>query len=182
MLILGTARLIFLVTRNCEDMYTASIAEIKRELKDRSQIELINYCLRLAKFKKDNKELLNYLLFEALDEENYKEELKEEIEAQFSEINLDSVYYAKKNIRRILRQVTKQIRYSGIRETEIELLICFCRNFRQLPLPFHESRVLVNLYDRQIKNITKAMNSIHEDLRLDYEQDFAEISRPLQGL
>jgi hypothetical protein len=163
-------------------MYTASIAEIKRELKERSQIELINYCLRLAKFKKDNKELLHYLLFEAIDEENYKAELKEEIEAQFSEINLDSVYYAKKNIRRILRQVTKHIRYSGIKETEIELLICFCQNFRRLPLPFHESRVLINLYDRQIKNITKALNTLDEDLRLDYEQDVSEINHALPGL
>ena len=163
-------------------MYTASIAEIKRELKERSQNELIDHCLRLAKFRKENKELLNYLLFEAIDEQNYKDELKADIEEQFSEINLSSVYYAKKSIRRILRFVTKHIRYSGIRETEIELLICFCRNFRQLSLPFHESKVLINLYDRQIKNINKALSTLDEDLRFDYLQDIEEISNPLPNL
>ena len=163
-------------------MYTASVAEIKRELKTRSQIELINHCLRLAKFRKENKELLHYLLFEAADEAYYIDELKAEIAAQFAEINLSSVYYAKKNIRRILRYVSKHIKYSGITETEVELLICFCKYFRELSLPFHQSKVLINLYERQINNIKKALNRMDEDLRLDYEEDMEEIDKPLPRL
>ena len=157
-------------------MNTASAAQIKKELKERSQSELIHCCMRLAKFKKENKELLHYLLFEAFDEPNYKEELKAEIELQFSEINLNSVYYAKKSIRRVLRYVSKHIKYSGIKETEVELLICFCRNFRKLSLPFYRSKVLVNLYERQVNNINKALNTMDEDLRFDYQQDMEEIS------
>ena len=132
-------------------MKTASISNIKRELQEKSQQELIKYCLRVAKFKTENKELLNYLLFEAYDEDNFIEELKEDIKHQFTEINLSSVYFAKKNIRRILRYVLKHIKYSGIKQTEVELLICFCQQFRQLSLPFHESKVLMNLYTISIR-------------------------------
>ena len=39
-------------------MDIASVSEIKNELKIRSNQELMESCLRLAKYKKDNKELL----------------------------------------------------------------------------------------------------------------------------
>lgn len=163
-------------------MKTASISNIKRELNEKSEKELVEYCLKVAKFKKENKELLNYLLFEAYDEENFIEELKEEIMIQFSEINLSSVYFAKKSIRRILRYVSKHIKYSGIKQTEVELLICFCQQFRQLSLPFHESKVLLNLYNRQLVNISKAMKALDEDLQFDYQYDYEEIIKHLPRL
>ena len=55
-------------------MKTASISELKQELQYRSEKEIMELCLRLARFKKENKELLTYLLFEAQDEEAYLEE------------------------------------------------------------------------------------------------------------
>ena len=163
-------------------MKTASISNIKRELQEKSQQELIKYCLRVAKFKTENKELLNYLLFEAYDEDNFIEELKEDIKHQFTEINLSSVYFAKKNIRRILRYVLKHIKYSGIKQTEVELLICFCQQFRQLSLPFHESKVLMNLYNRQLLNLAKAILTLDEDLQFDYQSECEEILKPLPRL
>ena len=45
-------------------MKPASINEIKKELTNRSAAEIFDYCLRLAKFKKENKELLSFILFE----------------------------------------------------------------------------------------------------------------------
>jgi len=45
-------------------MKTATVTQLKKELKHHSQAELIALCLRLSKFKKENKELLTYLLFE----------------------------------------------------------------------------------------------------------------------
>ena len=50
-------------------MRSASVHEIKQELLTLKPAELVELCLRLAKFKKENKELLNYLLFEAQDEQ-----------------------------------------------------------------------------------------------------------------
>ncbi|MDO9156299.1 MAG: hypothetical protein Q7U17_05460, partial [Sediminibacterium sp.] len=52
-------------------MKAASVHEIKQALLSNSSKELAELCLRLAKFKKENKELLTYLLFEAHNEEAY---------------------------------------------------------------------------------------------------------------
>jgi len=160
-------------------MKIASLSEIKRELNERTPEELKAFCLRIVKFKKDNKELLNYLLFEAYDEENYKEVLKSEIEMEFAEMNTSSVYLAKKSIRRILRTVTKHIKYSNSKLTAVELLIFFCQKMRELDLPYHESKVLVNLYNRQLQNIQKALSSLDEDLQFDYQLELENISKPL---
>ena len=52
-------------------MKAASVNEIKQQLKEVNPVELIELCLRLARFKKENKELLTYLLFEADDLQAY---------------------------------------------------------------------------------------------------------------
>ena len=65
-------------------MKAASITELKRELIRLEQGELLDVCLRLARFKKDNKELLTYLLFLSANEPGYANYLCEEIDEQFS--------------------------------------------------------------------------------------------------
>ena len=63
-------------------MKAASIQEIKKEL-NASDLETVQaLCLRLAKYKKENKELLTYLLFEAHDEQTFSENAKEELRDQ----------------------------------------------------------------------------------------------------
>ena len=57
-------------------MKIESIVTIKKELKHLSQEELLELCLRLGKFKKENKALLTYLLFESHDEDGYIESVK----------------------------------------------------------------------------------------------------------
>ena len=49
-------------------MKTATVKQIKDELSYKSANELKELCLHLSRFKKENKELLTYLLFEAHDE------------------------------------------------------------------------------------------------------------------
>ena len=134
----------------------------------------MEYCLRLAKFKKDNKELLTYLLFMAGDESYYVRSVKEVIEEQFGEINASHLYYAKKGIRKSLRMTNQFIKYSNEKTTEIELLIHFCEHMKQLPFNFHRSTTMKNLYDRQLVRIEKAVGSLHEDLQYDYEQLLAD--------
>jgi hypothetical protein len=46
-------------------MTFATLAEIKKELQQVDADLLQTLCLRLAKYKKENKELLGYLLFES---------------------------------------------------------------------------------------------------------------------
>lgn len=77
-------------------MKAESVSNIKKELKHRSPEELLEICLRLSKFKKENKELLTYLLYEIDDEAAYIQSVKNKIDQQFSEINKSSFYFIKK--------------------------------------------------------------------------------------
>ena len=156
-------------------MDPASIKEIKEELKGLPHKELIELCLRLARFKKENKELLTYLLFEASDEAAFVEGIKREILHEFQQINKSSYYYIKKSVRKILRSIKKYIRYSKKKETEVELLICFCSELKNMKPSINRNTTLLNLFDRQIAVIRKAISTLHEDLQFDYESELKEI-------
>ena len=52
-------------------MKPSSISQIQKELTTFDQPQLIDVCMRLAKYKKENKELLSYLLFEEYDENKF---------------------------------------------------------------------------------------------------------------
>jgi hypothetical protein len=149
-------------------MKAASIQEIKQELKTLTPTELTEICLRLARFKKDNKELLTYLLFEASDETAYIENVKKEIDGEFAELPKPNLYLTKKSLRKVLRNTAKQIRYAGSPQTEVELLTYFCRKIRSSGLPIKDSPVLTNLYRQQLKKIRSVISTMHEDLQYDY--------------
>jgi len=68
-------------------MKPTSIKKIKDSLQERPPTELLALCLRLGKFKKENKELLTYLLFEAGDEAGYVHAIKEEMDDAFDDVN-----------------------------------------------------------------------------------------------
>jgi hypothetical protein len=156
-------------------MKAATIAEIKQELTNTSPVKLAELCLRLARFKKENKELLTYLLFEAHDIAAYIESVKNEISLQFQEINKSNVYFVKKTLRKILRITNKYTRYSGLATTEIELLIYFCNCMKALDIPINSNPVLNNIYHNQLKKIHKAMATIHEDLQYDYRREIDQL-------
>ncbi len=77
-------------------MQTSTLAQLKKELQTLPQPQLVELCVRLAKYKKENKELVHYLLFEATDEQAFIKQVKQEITEQFKEVNTSHVYYAKK--------------------------------------------------------------------------------------
>lgn len=156
-------------------MQASYLSKIKQELKTRNSNELLDICLRLARFKKENKELLTYLLFEADDEQSYISSIKNNIDNEFSEINRSNVYYAKKSIRKILKNTNKFIRYSGQKQTEVELLIYFCQCLKESGLPLSRSVALNNLYVRQVEKIKKSLSSLHEDLQFDYGEEVKEL-------
>jgi len=159
-------------------MKAASIKELKQELKSRSQGDLLELCLRLSKFKKENKELLTYHLFEASNEANFVEGIKAEIQQEFQQINKKSYYLIKKSVRKILRNIKKYIRYSKKKETEVELLLCFCSELKRMSPPFHKSIPLKNIFNRQIEVIKKTVLSLHEDLQFDYGEILDELLSP----
>lgn len=154
-------------------MKPASLSQIKQELKTKNKEELIELCLSLSKYKKENKELLTYLLFEAGDELSYVKEVKSEIDIQFSQINRSSPYFVKKGVRKILRDIKKHIKYSKQKQTEVELLIYFCRKLKETNPYLSRNTTLKNIYDRQVELIVKSVKSLHEDLQYDYAEELA---------
>jgi Zn finger protein HypA/HybF involved in hydrogenase expression len=152
-------------------MKPASLADIKKELKTRNPDEIMQICLRLGRFKKDNKELLTYLLFDAQDEQAYIESIKYEIEDMMEEINTSHIYYAKKGLQKILRGLNKYIRYSGNKQTEVEVLLYFCQSIKKSGIAIKRSTTLENMYNRQIVKLKKALSTLHEDIQADYGND-----------
>lgn len=156
-------------------MKTATIKEIKDELKHLSKDELLEFCLRLGKFKKENKELLTYLLFEASNEAYYVEGLKQTIDLQFEQVNTKTYYFIKKSVRKILREIKKHIRYSKNKETAVELLIYFCNKLATFNPSMNKSIALRNIYDRQMILINKTIKELDEDLQYDYRRELENL-------
>ena len=156
-------------------MKAASIRLLKQEMKNRSANELLEIGLRLTRFKKENKELLTYLLFEIQDEQAYIDSINQEMDQQFQEINKSNIYFAKKSIRKIVRTTNKFIRYSKHKETEVELLMHFCKCLKDSGVPMNNSVALNNIYIRQIQKIKKVISTLHEDLQYDYNVELEEL-------
>ncbi|MEO1053071.1 MAG: hypothetical protein AAFX87_20725 [Bacteroidota bacterium] len=157
-------------------MDTVNVRELKRELKDKSEEELIALCLRLAKFKKENKELLTYLLFESYDESAYVSGIKDEIDEHFDTINTQTYYYIKKSVRKVLRLIRKYARYSDSKETDIELRLYFCQKLHDFRPSIQRNRMLMNIYNREIEGIKKKISALHEDLQFDYQSALDELT------
>lgn len=152
-------------------MKAASVKEIKTELINYSQKDLVDICLKLSRFKKENKELLTYLLYEAADEANYILNVKNHIDHQFENINRKSYYFIKKSVRKILKEAKKYIRYSKKTETEVELLLYFCEKMKDFTPSIERNRVLKNIFLRQLEYVQAKIEKLHEDLQFDYKEE-----------
>lgn len=155
-------------------MTTASLAELKRALRNVPIGDLPDLCIRLARYKKENKELLSYLLFEADDEPEYIKGIKTEIDQLFKDLSRTTPYMTKKGLRKALTFTNQRIRYSGQKRTEAELLIHFCKIFRK-EVPFRNNVTIKNIYQRQILRIKKTIATLHEDLQFDFGEELKKL-------
>lgn len=156
-------------------MKTASIKEIKTALEEVAPVNLLNYCLRLAKFKKENKELLTYLLFEEYNEEGYVTGVKQLIDEEFETLNTKNIYFAKKNIRKIIRIAGRYVKYSDDNTTGIAVWIHVCKKISASGLEINSSIALTNIYNNLIKKIKKSIGELHEDLQYDYNKELESL-------
>ena len=152
---------------------TYGVAEIKKELQHLDNAQLAELCLRLVRYKKENKELTGYLLFDAGNERAFIDSLIAEIGFMFSQLPHNN-YQLAKNLRKILRIAGKYIKFMGSAEAEIEVLISFCRNYVQYVDRRASStyKPLRLIFTRQLDKIRKSITKLHEDLQFDYSQDF----------
>lgn len=155
-------------------MKTEKLNDIRKELQHQSSAQLAQICLRMARYKKENKELLAYLLFEADDELAFADTFKAEMGLQFSQIPHQQSA-AIKHLRKTLRLVTKYIRFTGSKQVEVELLLAFAKYYLEYVHFRNASRALVLLYLKQLEKIKKAIVKLHEDLQFDYGQEFVDL-------
>ena len=91
-------------------------------------------------------------------------------------MNKSNLYLAKKSLRKILRTINKFIKYSGNKQTEVELRIFYCNKLKLSGIDIEKSQVLKNLYDNQRKKIESLLAKFHEDLQFDYRKELEALS------
>ncbi|MES2618629.1 MAG: hypothetical protein V4613_12175 [Bacteroidota bacterium] len=158
-------------------MKAYSLNDIRKSLLEKEPHELTALSLRMAKYKKENKELLSYLLFESGDEEHYIEGIKQEMDELFAEVINNSAYKYTKQIRKILRYTNKHIKYSGAPSTQADLLIYFCAQLQPALKKTSCPTAVKYLYEQQFKKIDAAIAKLHEDLQYDYVKQMQALSR-----
>jgi hypothetical protein len=155
-------------------MKAEKLTAIKKELNGLSVQQLTDICLRLAKYKKDNKELLNYLLFDADNPLGYAEQVKVFLQEDFK--TLPRQYYqSSKSLRKILRLVNRHAKYTGSKQVELELLLWFCSNFIKYADINTRHKPLQGIFIRQLDKIKTILPKLHEDLQFDYTQEFEKL-------
>jgi hypothetical protein len=155
-------------------MQAVKLTDIKKELSKQGSQELITTCLRLAKYKKENKELLSYLLYNSDDPLYYVQKVKESLEEDFKTLQ-KHYYQSTKTLRKILRTLNRHAKYTASKEAEIELLVWYCHNFLNYADTRSSYKPLRGLFIRQIEKIVKLIPKLHEDLQFDYEQELLNL-------
>ncbi|MBS3915180.1 MAG: hypothetical protein KG003_11825 [Bacteroidetes bacterium] len=158
-------------------MDNASLNDIKKALQILPQEKMVEHFLRLAKYKKENKELLGFILFLEEDLRQYLVDVKLEIDAAFSELNATSAYYSAKGLRKILKMTNKHIKFAANKEIEADLLIHYCKKMKEIPFRIGSSVVLTNLYNRQVERVIRAIETLHEDKIMDYRESLNLIEK-----
>lgn len=148
-------------------MRVEKLNDIKKELRQLNAEALTEICLRIAKYKKENKELLSYLLYDADKPLNYAEEVKSTLLLSFQNLNKSS-YTSTKELRKIVRILAKHTKYTGSKEVELELLIWFCNNFLEYADFRSSHKPLISIFNRQLEKIKRILPKLHEDLQFDY--------------
>jgi hypothetical protein len=156
-------------------MDVAGINELKRSLGALKTKELVEICSRLARYKKENKELISYLLLYNGDEKGYIDAVKNEINLGFENINSNNAYFFLKGCRKILKITNKYCRFSGKKETEVELLIYYLKSLKDTGYSINSSMTLGKFMERQVVKVRKVIGYLHEDLQFDYSEELNNI-------
>ena len=159
-------------------MKSATVNELRKELKEADPDFVRELCLRLIKYKKENKELSTYFLFDAHDENAYVKNVCNEIEVLFEDIPRGgNAYYIKKTLRKILRFANRQIKYSGNKVSELEIRLFFLEQMNEAKVPKQPGTVLGNIYDQQLKKVNSIHTSLEDDLQADYQSQIEDVAR-----
>ena len=158
-------------------MKSFTLSDLKKELKLLPASDLVDICVSLAKYKKDNKDFLGFLLVDSYDKPGYINDIKGEIDEHFEALkNQPNLYYIKKSLRKLLRVLVKYTKYGNDKAMTCDLYIYFCQRLRDSKIPIKKSDALIKLYEQQLKKIKKNIEALHEDLQGDYNRDLEALT------
>jgi len=152
-------------------MKPEKLSDLKKVLLVLNTTELTEICLRLAKYKKENKELLAYLLFDANEPMKYAEDVKSYLITEFKTMQ-KHYFYSTKSLRKIIRLINRYAKYTNSKQVETELSFWFCTNYLIYADLRTSHKPLQGLLTRQFEKITKLLPKLHEDLQFDYQKEF----------
>ena len=158
-------------------MSSISIKDIKNELKYKSDSELIEICLKLAKASKSNKEILDYELNFSNNEAEFVNRSKLEIDSLL--INIDSHFNSNilKILRKTLKRVSFLIKISKREETAVELLIHLAMEIQETKILKSNHVSIGQFYFKLEEKIDKVIMKLHPDLQYDYQEKIDTLKR-----
>ncbi len=152
-----------------------ALKTIRDELSILSHKELVSIVTSMVKFRKENKELITYLLFDSKDEAGFVRSTIAEIDEAMSSINRFNAKQQIKHICKVLRLIRKAIKISGKHDTAVQLLLHFCKIFKEKNIPIYRFKGLNLIWDRCLSQIETELTKVHEDLRYDYNYELSQL-------
>lgn len=156
-------------------MKPADSKDIKAALTKLESATLREIILRLARLKKENKELLTYILFDAADKEGYVAEINHYVTQQMGEVNVKSAHFARKSLRRILKTAWRLVKYSGDAECVIQVNLHLLEEMNKSKIPFGKSTALENIRSQVKAAIEKNLKLVHADLAHDFKRQLQKM-------
>jgi hypothetical protein len=150
------------------------LSDLKKELSELSKPDLIKLCLRVAKLKRENKELLAYLIFDSDDPLFYAQKLKPEIKEVFEQ-PFQHGYHFTKSLRKTTRLITKYYRFTSNKQGETELLLYLVDQFHLSWRYEYRYQALGKVIFRCLEKAQANLKKIDEDFRADFEHPIAEL-------
>jgi hypothetical protein len=155
-----------------------TLASLKKELNGLERTELITICARLARYKKENKELLSYLLLDADDPMLFAEKIKPLLDEPFDAPYHSSWAFAKR-LRKALRQIAKYQRFTGSARGEAELLMYFLHKFKGDWRRGITQSGIQKIIQRCFDKIELLIDKMDEDYRSDFEDPLTELKNAI---
>jgi hypothetical protein len=116
-------------------------------------------------------------LFDAHNEHGYVESIKNEIDEQFSILPLGNWYLVKKALRKILKGITKYSKHTTSKESEVEMLLHFCKSVKNSGFRYRSYKAISHLYNQQLKKLNASIEQVHEDLKFDYKKQLEQLEQ-----
>ena len=149
-------------------MLQTPLINIRKEMSSLSHKEITELCIRLIRFKKENKELADYFLFEKHQEHSYLLAAKSEIQSLFGNIQTTQPYLVKKSIRKIIRLAERYSKYAANPIIFIELYLEIMQHIQEYFPHWKQVVPLMKITESLEKKSRRLLPKLHEDLQFDY--------------